>query len=348
MEALERVFVPSLPVDLRLTLAIHRRGPGDPTLRFSRDGSAWRATRTPEGPATLRLVPDRRAAGRPTADAGNPRRSITAIWAQAWGPGAAWAIEQAPELVGADEEPAAVDVFARLVAEVGPPLLATLLARYHAIRLCRTRRVLEALVPAIIEQKVTGDEARAAFVALVWRHGEPAPGPWEGEGRAGEGAGRAGAGAGRRPAPLRVPPSPDVLAGLPGYAYHPLGLERRRADAIRFAAARAARVEECTGLPLAEAYARLRALPLVGAWTAAEVGLRAFGDPDAVSVGDFHLAHTVCWALAGEERGNDRRMLELLAPYAGHRARVIRLIEAGGVRAPRRGPRMAPRSIAGI
>jgi 3-methyladenine DNA glycosylase/8-oxoguanine DNA glycosylase len=199
--------------------------------------------------------------------------------------------------------------------------------------------VLEALVPAIIEQKVTGDEARAAFVALVRRHGEPAPGPWEGEGRAGEG---------RAPAPLRVPPSPDVLAGLPGYTYHPLGLERRRADAIRFAAARAARVEECTDLPLAEAYARLRALPLVGPWTVAEVGLRAFGDPDAVSVGDFHLAHAVGWALAGEERGSDERMLELLAPYAGHRARVIRLIEAGGVRAPRRGPRTAPRSIAGI
>lgn len=339
VEPLERVFVSLLPVDLRLTLAIHRRGPGDPTLRFSRDGSAWRASRTPEGPATLRLVPDRRGAGEATAtDPGGPAdgaapRPLAPIRAQAWGPGAAWALEQAPELVGATEDPAAVDAFARLVAELGPPLLDTLLARYHAIRLGRTRRVLEALVPGIIEQKVTGDEARAAFVALVRRHGEPAPGPWEGE---------------SRPAPLRVPPAPDVLAGLPGYAYHPLGLERWRADAIRFAAARADRLEECADLPLPEAYARLRALPLVGPWTAAEVGLRAFGDPDAVSVGDFHLANAVCWALAGEERGSDERMLELLAPYAGHRARVIRLIEAAGIRAPRRGPRMAPRSIAGI
>jgi len=339
MEPLERVFVPSLPVDLRLTLGIHRRGAADPTLRFSRDGSAWRASRTPEGPATLRLVPDRRAAGgATTADPGGPAgaaapRPTAAIRAQAWGPGAAWAIEQAPELVGDAEDPAAVDAFARLVAEFGPPLLATLLARYHAIRLGRTRRVLEALVPAIIEQKVTGDEARAAFIALVRRHGEPAPGPWDDKGR---------------PAPLRIPPAPDVLAGLPGYAYHPLGLERRRADAIRYAAARAARVEKCADLPLPDAYVRLRALPLVGSWTAAEVGLRAFGDPDAVSVGDFHLAHAVGWALAGEERSSDERMLELLSPYAGHRARVIHLIEAGGVRAPRRGPRMAPRSIAGI
>jgi len=311
VEPLERRFVPSQPVDLRLTLAIHRRGPGDPTMRFSRDGSTWRTSRTPEGPATLRLVVDG-----------------DGIRAQAWGPGAAGAIEQAPELVGADDDPGE---FAALVA--GNPLLRTLLARYHAIRIGRTGRVLEALVPAIIEQKVTGDEARSAFVALIRRHGEPAPGPWEAEGR---------------PAQMWVAPAPEVLADLPGHAYHPLGLERRRADAIRFAASRATRVEECATMPLPDAYARLRALPLVGPWTAAEVGLRALGDPDAVSVGDFHLGPAICWALAREEHGTDERMLELLAPFAGHRARVIRLIEAAGIHAPRRGPRMAPRSIAGL
>jgi len=311
VEPLERRFVPTRPVDLRLTLAIHRRGPRDSTMRYSSDGSTWRTTRTPDGPATIRLVPEG-----------------SGIRAQAWGPGAAWAIEQAPELVGADDDPGD---FVALADR--HPLIRTLLARYHAIRIGRTGRVLEALVPAIIEQKVTGEEARAAFVALVRRHGEPAPGPWEGEGR---------------PAPMRVVPTSELLAGLPGYAYHPLGLERRRADAIRFAASRAGRVEECARLPLPDAYARLRALPLVGPWTEAEVGLRAFGDPDAVSVGDFHLGAAVCWALAHEEHGSDDRMLELLAPFAGHRARVIRLIEAAGIHAPRRAPRVAGRSIAGI
>ena len=313
MEPLARRIESGAPVDLRRTLAIHRRGPGDPTLRFSRDGSAWRATRTPDGPATLRLV----AEG-------------AAIRAQAWGPGAAWAIGQAPELVGADDDAAG---FAALLA--GHALLRALNARFPGTRIGRTRRVLEALVPAIIEQKVTGDEARTAFIALVRRHGEPAPGTWDEP-------------SDRRAAPMRVPPAPTTLAGLPGYAYHPLGLERRRADVIRFAAGRAARVEECMNLPMSDAYARLLALPLVGPWTAAEVGLRAFGDADAVSVGDFHLCHAVCWALAGEPRGTDERMLELLAPYAGHRARVIRLIESAGVQAPRRGPRMAARSITGI
>jgi 3-methyladenine DNA glycosylase/8-oxoguanine DNA glycosylase len=331
VEPLERRFVPAWPVDLRLTLAIHRRGPADPTMRFSRDGSTWRASRTPEGPATLRLLPDG-----------------DAIRAQAWGPGAVWAIEQAPALVGAGDDPGD---FADRVAASGHPLLHTLLARYHAIRLGRTERVLEALVPAIIEQKVTGDEARSAFVALVRRHGEPAPGPWVPTGGR-EPAGEHAPAGTRVPtggrAPMFVQPAPETLAALPGYAYHPLGLERRRADAIRFAAARANRVEECATMPLPDAYARLRALPLVGPWTAAEVGLRALGDPDAVSLGDFHLGPAICWALAHEERGTDERMLELLAPFAGHRARVIRLVEAAGIHAPRRGPRMAPRSIAGI
>jgi 3-methyladenine DNA glycosylase/8-oxoguanine DNA glycosylase len=313
VEPLVRRFVTAGPLDLRLTLAIHRRGPADATLRFSADGSVWRASRTPDGPATLRLV-----------------REGDAVRAQAWGPGGGWAIEQAPELAGALDEAAG---FAAIVA--GHPLLRSIHGRFPGIRIGRTRRVLEALVPAIIEQKVTGDEARSAFVALVRRHGEPAPGPWE-EGPA------------RRPAQLRVPPAPETLAGLPGYAYHPLGLERRRADALRFAAARAARVEECAEMALPDAYAHLRALPLVGAWTAAEVGLRALGDPDVVSVGDFHLPHAVCQALAGEPRGTDERMLELLAPFAGHRARVLRLIEVAGIHAPRRGPRYAPRSIAGI
>ncbi len=310
MEPLVREITVMGPLDLRRTLAPLHRGSADPTLRFSRDGSAWRATRTPDGPATIRLVP-----------AGAPFR------AQAWGPGAAWAIEQAPELIGALDDASGFEAMV-----VGHPLLRSLTARFPGIRIGRTRRVLEALVPAIIEQKVTGHEARAAFVSLVRRHGELAPGPWDDP-------------SARRPAPLRIPPAPATLAGLPGYAYHPLGLEQRRADAIRFVAARAERAEACVDLPLSDAYVRLLAFPLVGPWTAAEVALRALGDADAVSVGDFHLCHSVCLALAGEPHGTDERMLELLEPFAGHRARVARLIETAGIHAPRRGPRMRLRSI---
>jgi 3-methyladenine DNA glycosylase/8-oxoguanine DNA glycosylase len=180
---------------------------------------------------------------------------------------------------------------------------------------------MEALVPAIIEQKVTGTEARRAYRALVRVHGEPAPGP----------------------AGLRLPPSPDTIAALPYHAFHPLGLERRRADTLRRVASRARALEAAVALPLADAYRRLMALPGIGPWTAAEVGRSALGDPDAVSVGDFHLPNLVSWALAGEPRGDDSRMLELLEPYRGQRGRVVRLLEASGLRAPRYGPLMSPR-----
>jgi 3-methyladenine DNA glycosylase/8-oxoguanine DNA glycosylase len=164
---------------------------------------------------------------------------------------------------------------------------------------------------------------------LVRTYGEPAPGP--------------GADLG-----LRLLPEPATLARLPYYAYHPLGLERRRADLIRAVAARASWFEAIVDLPLREAYARLLAVPGIGPWTAAEVAVRALGDDDAVSVGDYHIPNLVAWALAGEPRGDDARMLELLEPYRGRRALVVRLLELGGPARPRRGPRLAPRRIEAI
>jgi 3-methyladenine DNA glycosylase/8-oxoguanine DNA glycosylase len=97
-----------------------------------------------------------------------------------------------------------------------------------------------------------------------------------------------------------------------------------------------------------EARLRLRAIPGIGPWTAAEATRLAFGDPDAVSVGDAHLPDLVAWALAGEPRADDARMLEILEPYAGQRARVVRLLEVSGIKIPRFGPRFAPRRIADI
>jgi 3-methyladenine DNA glycosylase/8-oxoguanine DNA glycosylase len=288
------------PLDLQLTLGVHVHGPADPTTR--RDaGRLVRTTRTPDGPATVALhVRDGR------------------LHAEAWGPGADRALAGVPALAGLDDEPAPLHQEHPLVTE---------LARHMpGLRIGRTASVFEALMPAILEQKVSAAEAFNAYRALVFAYGEPAPGPYR----------------------LMVAPPAATIARLPYYAFHPLGVERRRADTLRFAAARASRLEQATDLPLELAYRRLTALPGVGAWTAAEVGLRALGDPDAVSVGDYHLPNLVSWALAGEPRADDARMLELLEPYRGQRARVVRLLEASGIRAPRYGPRMAPRSIAGI
>jgi 3-methyladenine DNA glycosylase/8-oxoguanine DNA glycosylase len=244
------------------------------------------------------------------------RRSGATLESQAWGDGAPWLLESVPALVGEDDHPERLVAHHRIVRE---------LQRRHAgLRLPHTGRVLHALVPSVFEQKITGTEAFRAYAALLRAHGEPAPGP----------------------AGLVLPPPPEKLASLPYHAYHPIGIERRRAEVVRRAAARASWLESSASAE--EATRRLRSLPGIGVWTAAEVVRNAFGDPDALSVGDYHLPSIVSWALAGEPRADDARMLELLEPYRGQRGRVQRLLEVGRIVPPRHGPRTAPRRIAAI
>ena len=204
------------------------------------------------------------------------------------------------------------------------PVVARLARRFPRLRLPRTERVLDALVPAVLEQKVTGAEARRAWTGLVRRLGEPAPGP----------------------VPLLLTPSPVRLLETPTHVFHRLGVERRRAETIHRCADVAHRLEEAVALGSGELDRRLRSITGVGVWTSAEVRRVALGDPDAVSVGDYHLPHAVAWALAGEARADDERMLELLEPFRGQRARVVRMIEVAGIGAPRRGPRLPLRLIA--
>jgi 3-methyladenine DNA glycosylase/8-oxoguanine DNA glycosylase len=239
--------------------------------------------------------------------------------ADAWGPGAGTALERVPRLFSAGTD---------TLVDAGDRRIVALARRRPGVRLLRTEAVLSALVAAILEQKVTGSEAHRAWHGLVRLHGEPAPGPPE--------------------LGLRVLPAPRTLAALPYWSYHTLGVERRRADLIRAVARHAASIEAIVDLPFSDAYARLRAIPGIGPWTVAEIGVRALGDVDAVSVGDYHLPHLVAYALAGEPRATDGRMLELLEPFRGRRGLVVRLLELSGVRAPRYGPRLAPRRIEGL
>ena len=285
------------PLDLVATFGPLVRRRGDPTMRLTRR-EMWRATRTPCGPAAMHLIHL------------GPR-----LEARAWGPGAEWALEDLPQLTGADDDHSALRPQHAVVR--------SLAKRFPGLRIGRTGAVLEALVPAILEQKVTGLQARRAWRGLVLSLGSPAPGP----------------------AGLMLPPEPEVLARSPYHVFHPFGIERKRAEVIRTAAARSARLEEAARLPLSDAYQRLTAIPGVGPWTAAEVAMRALGDPDAVSVGDFHIPSHVSWALAGEPRAGDDRMLELLEPYRGQRGRVVRLIEAGYPGPPTFGPRRAVQHI---
>ena len=272
--------------------------------RVPSPSEAWWVTRTPDGPGTLHLVrvaPDR-------------------IEAEAWGPGGAWIQDRAERVVGAEDDTDGFephhDVMAKVVRQRG----------VH--RFGRTDRIFDALIPAVLGQKVQTQMARRSWQGILRRFGEPAPGPVD----------------------LRVHPSPERIAELGYAAFHGVGVERRRATVILRAARLADRLERAAeGEDRARASARvdqlLRSVPGIGAWTSSFVRTMAMGDADAVLVGDFHLPHTVSWALAGEPRGDDARMLELLAPYTGHRARAQRMLKLGGIRAPRYGPRLAFHSI---
>ena len=292
------------PLDPGLTLAGLRRGTGDPVHRRTPDGAVWRGTYTPDGPATIRIVAD-------------PGRG--AVEAQAWGRGAGWLLDRLPGLVGAEDDPSGF--------QPGVPLVSRLARRFAGWRVCRTGLVWEALAPAVLEQKVTSKEAWRSWRELVWRFGEPAPGP--------------------APLRLRVPPDAATLAGLPTWEWHRAGVGPQRAQTIVRCARLAASLERTVGLASAEVEQRLRSIAGVGAWTSAEVLQRAHGCPDAVSVGDFHLAKAVGWALAGRPY-DDEAMLAALEPWRGHRYRVTRLIELAGIMPPRRGPRFAPRDYRSI
>lgn len=284
------------PIDAARAIRYQQRGAHDPS-QTEVGGVIRRATRTPEGIATLALRPHRygiRAAG--------------------WGPGAAWAVDQVPSLAGYRDDPAGFDASHHaLIAEVH--------RRHPELRIGRTDLVFDALASAVFEQKVTALQAFGAWRRILTRHGERAPGP--------------------TPFPLYAPPADWHT--IPSWSWHRAGLEPPQSRTVVSAAARRGSIERALSATadMPERDRLLTSLPGVGAWTSAETRIRAYGDPDAVSVGDFHLAHEVGFALTGS-RVDDDGMEELLEPWRGHRQRVIRLIELSGRREPRRGPRLHP------
>jgi 3-methyladenine DNA glycosylase/8-oxoguanine DNA glycosylase len=300
---LDRRITAERPVLLDPLIRAHRRGPGDPTHRRLGPGHWLRASRTPEGPVLLRIA----AAG-------------PAVSARAWGPGAPWALDQLPRLLGLDDDPAGF--------EPRPEHQALVLAqrRYGEVRVGRSERVWEALAPACLEQVVTGKEAFRAFRLLVGEYGERAPGPAADEDSAAYG--------------MRVPPPPDVWARIPTWKFLAAGVEQRRSAPLVRAAGRASALEGTLTWDRHEADRGLRSLPGIGPWTSAEVRQRAHGDPDAWSIHDYHVAKDITYALVGEPL-DDAACLEILEPYRGHRYRVQLLLSLSAPGTPRRGPRMS-------
>jgi 3-methyladenine DNA glycosylase/8-oxoguanine DNA glycosylase len=296
----ERVLQVEGPLDLAATVAGTAKRGGCTWSRTAPD-EAWYATRTPDGPGTVRMV-----------------LAAQQLHATTWGPGGPWLLGGVGQLAGLHDDPS------RLV--VDHPRLRELQKRERGVRMASTGQIWPTLVAAILGQKVTGKESKTQLRRMAWEWGEAAPGPRD---------------------DLWLLPEPRTVARTPYYAFHPLGIERKRARIVIEAASRIGRLEQAASMPLERASARLQALRGIGPWTAGVVLNEALGDPDAVPVGDYHLPNTVSWALAGEPRADDARMLELLEPYRGQRGRVVRLLKGAGG-APRWGPRTDTRDIRGM
>lgn len=294
--------MPAWPCAVGQTLAVLRHGPADPTVRYGA-GVFWRGLRTPVGTATLRL---------------EVRVTNGEIAATAWGDGAEWVVDAVPAMLGAEDDPTGFPAALH-------PRVADLARRFPHLRVPRTGLVMESLVPAVIEQKVTGKEAFAGYRRLVHFFGERAPGP----------------GGDLR---LWVPPAPETLVSIPSWDWLRLGIDPARSRAVVGAAKVARSLERAAGVPAAEADRRLRSLRGIGMWTSAEVRMRSHGDADAVSFGDYNVARDVGWALTGRDGLDDDGLAELLEPFRPHRYRVQRLVELAGIRRPRRGARMPLRT----
>ncbi|MCU1528215.1 MAG: 3-methyladenine glycosylase [Frondihabitans sp.] len=290
------VYAPAQQVDAGRTLRSLMRGTGDPSFRVV-DGSIWRGVQTPHGAGTLRVT-----------------QRTSSVEAAAWGPGAEWLIGALPEMLGHGDDWSTLDVS-------GNPFLADARRRLPGLRLTRANQVVQMLVPAVLEQKVTSREAWGAWRWLLRKYGEVAPGP--------------------APVGLTVPPAAATWKKIPSWDWHRAGVGPQRSATVMRVCAVADALERTLDLGRGgdRIQSRLRSIVGVGVWTAAETSQRAHGDPDSPSVGDYHLPALVGWALIGKPVDDDG-MLELLEPWRGNRERVMRLIGSSGFTKPKFGPRM--------
>jgi 3-methyladenine DNA glycosylase/8-oxoguanine DNA glycosylase len=168
--------------------------------------------------------------------------------------------------------------------------------------------VFDGLTEYVLQQRVAFRDAARAHRRLVTALGAAAPGP----------------------PGLLLPLAPSDWLRLGSIDFRRAGVDGQRARALRAAARAARHVDSAFDLDGGAARSVLAAIPGCGPWTVEITMGFVLGDPDAVPTGDLHLPHEVGRALAGEERGDDARMLELLEPFRGHRFRVLRLLLAAG------------------
>lgn len=203
--------------------------------------------------------------------------------------------------------------------------------RHPGVRLPATGALFDQLVTATFEQKVTHDQARTGWRQLLRRHGAPPPAstlvptpPW-----------------------MRLPLTGSQLRRVPSWEWHQLWVQPALSKTIQRVAERATTVHQLSARTerdpksVAELGLRLRSVPGIGEWTVAEALQRSHGAADLPSVGDYHLSNFVGAAMTGA-RTDDAGMLRLLAPYAPHRQRIIRLLKLSGFQHQKYGPKLSP------
>lgn len=189
--------------------------------------------------------------------------------------------------------------------------LAQLHRRLAGLRLLRVPWVFDVACGAVLQQRIAFVDAVKQFGRIAKAFGA----------RVGEGA---------------AFPDGPTLAKVPLYELQRLGVDAQRARTLHaLAKSEAQRPFLSADTSFDEIVRRLELLPGIGPWTMGMIRGYGLGDSDATIVGDLGLPHLVCWALAGEPRGTDERMLELLEPFRGHRFRVTRLLHAAGISVPR-------------
>lgn len=302
----EMLWNPPGSYDLNSTVGAISRGPSDPCAVFHH-GAWWFAFHTADGPTTLRM-----------------QQSTQGVQVTAFGPGADAALALAPSMAGADDDWSEFDSasFQALL----PEHVQLARRRHPGLRLPRSRRIVDTLIPAILEQKVTGKEAFSGYRRLIFKYGSIPP----------------GADSTGFPAGLRLAPLPEQWSSIPSWEWHRAGVGPQRSDTIMRALKRAPGLARLGELNAVDAAKGLMSISGIGPWTAAEVTQSSHGDPDSVSVGDYHLAGFVGIALTGNPV-DDSTMMELLEPWRGHRQRVVRMLYLSGIVKERRGPRMSVR-----
>ena len=188
------------------------------------------------------------------------------------------------------------------------------LAAHHrqlpGLRLIRVPWLFDIACSAVLQQRVRSTDAMREWGSICSRFGQKA--------RTGQ----------------TTFPSPALLSAVPLHDLQAIGIDPRRARTLL------ALAKEIRSYPLRpemtheQLRLRLGHITGVGPWTVDMILGFGAADTDAVPVGDLYLPHLVSFALAGERRGTDERMLELLEPLRPYRFRVVRLLYSANISVP--------------